>query len=60
MDIKEISSIELEEWREKIKNIITIGEGKLECRKFRDKYNLTDLQTTDILLRNKSILKTIK
>lgn len=60
MDIKEISCIELEEWREKVNKCKTVGEGFPICREFKDRYNLTDLQATDILLRNKSITKIIK
>jgi len=55
MDIRDIKALDLELAIKHVRSSKTIGEGKAKAREFRDKYNLNDRQTTDLLFRNAPI-----
>jgi hypothetical protein len=55
MDIKKITAIELEQWKKESSAIKNLEEGRKHCRKFRDKFELTDREATNVLFRNKNI-----
>jgi len=54
-DIKDITSYDLDIWKESIKSCKTVGEGKAKAREFRDMYDLNDIESTNILFRNYNI-----